>query len=306
MVAGIATVYLSVSHSRQARAVEARARHEKAVVAAEKAESAKLTALESKLSEEYERFRKDTNDTIQEITRLEAATETGINIFRYSELLANVNYKARTYREQYSGTVQSRMPAYTATLAAMAAYAEAADNWRSKNSSYGYSSIARGYEDLIQKAWSVGTEELKKARKSSRTSPGHEPWRQPEYFQAYLNQVIQAKPDIEFLLAHQSQMNERSLSDARTCQSNWNEMQYALELWSGQHNGRYPGEIGELVPKYLDSIPSCPSGCVYSYTSTKEKGPPDIYLLDCENHPKETPPALRTMLQQLGLEEETK
>ena len=299
LVSGLAVVFFSISHSRKVKATEARVRHEKAVLAASKAEQDRLTSLESKLSEEYEKFRKDTNDTLQEITRLEAATETGINLRHYSELLANVNYKVRTYREQYSETVQSRLPVYTATLAAMAAYADAADSWRSKNSSYSYSSIASEYEDLMQKAWRLGTEELKKARKSAKTAPGLEPWRQPDIFQAYLNQVLPAKPDVEFVLAHQAQINKRSLADSKICQANCAEIQYALELWSSQHDGRYPDQVGGLVPKYLEAVPPCPSGAVYSYDSTGEKGPPDICILDCENHPRPTPPALQAMLKQL-------
>lgn len=44
-----------------------------------------------------------------------------------------------------------------------------------------------------------------------------------------------------------------------TCKSNLKNLAAALEMYSRDHKGGYPRSLAQLAPKYLQSIPECPS-----------------------------------------------
>lgn len=43
------------------------------------------------------------------------------------------------------------------------------------------------------------------------------------------------------------------------CQSNCKNIGTALDVYSTDHNGKYPESLGELTPHYINEIPKCPT-----------------------------------------------
>lgn len=80
---------------------------------------------------------------------------------------------------------------------------------------------------------------------------------------------------------------ERTPRGALTsCQANLREIGTALEIWAVDHQGRYPSGTGDLVPIYLQTIPTCPAAGHDTYSASLEssgrKGPPDRYAICCQ------------------------
>lgn len=52
---------------------------------------------------------------------------------------------------------------------------------------------------------------------------------------------------------------KRSLSAWLDCRENVLRVATALETYSADHRGRYPAALSDLVPKYLEAVPTCPA-----------------------------------------------
>jgi hypothetical protein len=85
--------------------------------------------------------------------------------------------------------------------------------------------------------------------------------------------------------------NQRKLVNSRNlhqCRENIRNMKSALELYNGDNGGRYPPELGFLVPLDIMNIPNCPSAGsdTYSsgYTISEERS---AFTICCKgkNHP---------------------
>jgi len=80
-------------------------------------------------------------------------------------------------------------------------------------------------------------------------------------------------------------LNARPHLDA--CKSNLMNLGTALEMYSTDSSGRFPPDLSRLVPKYLKSIPICPSGQRDTYSAGYEAASnPDAYTVSCQgaNH----------------------
>lgn len=77
------------------------------------------------------------------------------------------------------------------------------------------------------------------------------------------------------------------------CKSNLKNIGTALEMYCTDHDGKYPNSLDVLTPRYLKTIPSCPSTNSMTYVLTL--GPKaaynsdhyeDYYFIECtgENH----------------------
>jgi len=66
----------------------------------------------------------------------------------------------------------------------------------------------------------------------------------------------------------------------RECQDNLINMDAALDRYRVTHYGRYPGSLSELVPDYINYIPSCPlNGAKYRFNPSA--GTPRVVI--CPN-----------------------
>ncbi|MDQ7824138.1 MAG: hypothetical protein RDV48_15155 [Candidatus Eremiobacteraeota bacterium] len=84
-----------------------------------------------------------------------------------------------------------------------------------------------------------------------------------------------------------SSREERDSRDLLFCQVNCRQISEALELYSSDYKGRYPLELGGLVPAYLKAVPSCPSQGKDTYSGSYEVSTmPDFYSFCCmgKNH----------------------
>lgn len=66
----------------------------------------------------------------------------------------------------------------------------------------------------------------------------------------------------------------------RECRDNLINMDAALDRYRVTHYGRYPGSLGELVPDYINYIPSCPLNGA-KYRSNPSAGNPRVVI--CPN-----------------------
>ncbi len=79
----------------------------------------------------------------------------------------------------------------------------------------------------------------------------------------------------------------RSQGQFTACKSNLKNMATALEMWSTDHEGRYPSRLSELTEggQYLRMIPTCPAAGIDTYSSTYQAGQdPDQYQVGCSGH----------------------
>lgn len=91
----------------------------------------------------------------------------------------------------------------------------------------------------------------------------------------------------------------RCASPLTACKSNLKNIGTALEIYSTDHNGQYPGSLDELYPEYLKREPSCPQAKHATYRASFGPKAPfndgnyqDYYLVECtgDNHPEVTDP----------------
>lgn len=86
-------------------------------------------------------------------------------------------------------------------------------------------------------------------------------------------------------LAHMA--NAKDDGELMTCKVNLKNFATALEMWSSDHQGRYPATLAEITPDYLRIIMVCPAHGKDTYSSTYEATTnPDHFRLNCSGgHP---------------------
>ena len=84
---------------------------------------------------------------------------------------------------------------------------------------------------------------------------------------------------VSFLSIVEDPMTTRARTQLVVCKSNLRNLATACEMWSIDHDGRYPDHLGQLAPDYLARIPECPAGGRDTYSDTysfqKLAGSPD-------------------------------
>lgn len=98
------------------------------------------------------------------------------------------------------------------------------------------------------------------------------------------NQVRQQRKD--FLAAQHKEYTLGSRSGGDTCDYNLIHLSGALEAYRADHS-TFPKSLGELVPSYIDHLPSCPNAGKETYTTGYTVSP---YGYKCEltcNHKHE-------------------
>lgn len=74
------------------------------------------------------------------------------------------------------------------------------------------------------------------------------------------------------------------------CYRNMCKIDEALKAYARDHKGNYPGRLEELVPGYLEEIPSCPQAVRDTYSdSYGAVGAPAMYFFACSGHNHEGP-----------------
>lgn len=82
-------------------------------------------------------------------------------------------------------------------------------------------------------------------------------------------------------------LRARCQGQSTACKSNLKNIATALEMFSTDHGGRYPALLSELTPKYVKSIPTCPSAGKDTYSSSyRVRRDPDYFQICCSgtNH----------------------
>ena len=97
---------------------------------------------------------------------------------------------------------------------------------------------------------------------------------------------------IALIFRQQGQVSAESgeLEGVKACQANLRSLSTAFEMYATDSNGRYPSSIEDLVPRYIEAVPSCPVAGADSYTASLKTGPSaprnlqdyqDFYYLAC-------------------------
>lgn len=76
----------------------------------------------------------------------------------------------------------------------------------------------------------------------------------------------------------------RAQGQLSACDSNLHNIATALEMYSTDWSGRYPGSsnLSLLTPNYLKTIPTCPSAGSDTYTAGfSDASSPDLYTIVC-------------------------
>ena len=85
----------------------------------------------------------------------------------------------------------------------------------------------------------------------------------------------------------------RAQGQLTACKSNLKNIGTALEMYSTDWSGKYPGTTTLLTPNYLKTIPECPSAASVTYSAAfgstaplNSQGYQDYYFVECsgENH----------------------
>lgn len=86
--------------------------------------------------------------------------------------------------------------------------------------------------------------------------------------------------------------SSRKYGQLTACKSNLKNLATALEIYSDDHQGALPAELGQLVPAYLKVIPNCPGVQADTYSLTYfRRG--EHFTLGCDgaNHLRANSPA---------------
>jgi hypothetical protein len=77
-------------------------------------------------------------------------------------------------------------------------------------------------------------------------------------------------------------------SRLQDCQANLVRIGTACKLYATDHGGHYPGQLPDLVPAYLKSIPTCPASGRDTYSSGFHSAAhPDLFTITCSGgHPR--------------------
>lgn len=74
-------------------------------------------------------------------------------------------------------------------------------------------------------------------------------------------------------------MRARASGQLTACESNLKNEGTALEMYATDNVGRYPANLDDLTPDYLQTLPKCPStDALYDLTS---QSAPDSYTVNC-------------------------
>jgi len=79
----------------------------------------------------------------------------------------------------------------------------------------------------------------------------------------------------------------RAQGQYTACTSNLKNIATALEMWSTDHEGRYPTSLSQLVEgdSYLRTIPMCPAAEADTYSRTyRSSAHPDRFTVECSGH----------------------
>ncbi|MCE7870130.1 prepilin-type N-terminal cleavage/methylation domain-containing protein [bacterium CPR1] len=78
----------------------------------------------------------------------------------------------------------------------------------------------------------------------------------------------------------------RAQGQLTSCKSNLKNIATALEMYSTDNVGMYPGGLGTLTPNYLKIIPNCPSAQADQYTGAYFQATlPDAFSVSCGGGP---------------------
>lgn len=130
----------------------------------QKARLDRLQAIEAKASEYYETYRKNAQPVVDALSRIDASTETGVNVGRYSELVADANFQVNKLQETYRGKVPEGYPSYSALGTAMSSYALGLTAWNAKIRAESYEEYT--YEQTLQTSWQTASAALDRAKES--------------------------------------------------------------------------------------------------------------------------------------------
>jgi len=90
------------------------------------------------------------------------------------------------------------------------------------------------------------------------------------------------------LIAEPGILRAKAEGDCVQCRSNMKNIGTALEMYSTDNSGCYPIALRQVVPTYLQEIPTCPSAGRDTYSAGYASfSKPDEYTVVCrgENHP---------------------
>ncbi|MBS2037002.1 hypothetical protein JST97_18575 [bacterium] len=68
------------------------------------------------------------------------------------------------------------------------------------------------------------------------------------------------------------------------CTHNLKSIATGLEMWATDHNGHYPKELKELVPKYIEHVPPCPAAGTDTYSSSYREAGSEGFSMYCAGH----------------------
>lgn len=69
------------------------------------------------------------------------------------------------------------------------------------------------------------------------------------------------------------------------CKSNVKNVGTAMKMYATDNDQCFPSRLDDLMPKYLNAIPTCPSAGRVTYVSaTYHKGKDNAYTVVCEGH----------------------
>lgn len=68
------------------------------------------------------------------------------------------------------------------------------------------------------------------------------------------------------------------------CTQNLKNIATGLEMWASDHEGRYPKDLKELVPKYIEHVPPCPAALKDTYSATYREAGSEGFSLYCGGH----------------------
>lgn len=99
----------------------------------------------------------------------------------------------------------------------------------------------------------------------------------------------------------QSKRNQEIQRSYSTCYQNLALLEKALMEYKMNNNGKYPGQLRALVPKYIKAIPTCPQAGRDTYSSSYMGiDDPPLYLIYCQGKNHQGPPDTPQIISDLG------
>jgi tetratricopeptide (TPR) repeat protein len=99
----------------------------------------------------------------------------------------------------------------------------------------------------------------------------------------------------------QSKRNQEIQKSYSTCYQNLSLLEKALMEYKSKNDGKYPGQLKALVPKYIKAIPTCPQAGRDTYSSSYMGiDDPPLYFIYCEGKNHQGPPDTPQIISDLG------